>query len=229
MIITKLRKNILTLGTFATLAASSQASVLFTETFDDNSNGWTAGTVAVGTLSLNGQATANNNLYTIGAGATVLTLEADVTWNTGGTPWFYMGLNDGAAAADGSSTLGTFGGSGANGWRYRDGASGATTNSSVGYPTDGVRTDHFTMTYTITGGDVIMTTAMNGGAVGIAFDTLDSDFTNIDGIYFRAGSGGNAVFDNVVVSDNIAVPEPSSAALLGLGGLALLLRRRSRA
>ncbi len=44
--------------------------------------------------------------------------------------------------------------------------------------------------------------------------------TNPDG-----GSTGSDSFnvDNIVVS---AVPEPSSAALLGLGGLALILRRR---
>ncbi|MBT8043527.1 MAG: PEP-CTERM sorting domain-containing protein [Verrucomicrobiae bacterium] len=38
-----------------------------------------------------------------------------------------------------------------------------------------------------------------------------------------SGSGNDVLFDNFNV---IAVPEPSSAALLGLGGLALILRRR---
>lgn len=40
-----------------------------------------------------------------------------------------------------------------------------------------------------------------------------------------AGNSAQANLDNVIV-DHVAVPEPSSAALLGLGGLALILRRR---
>lgn len=40
-------------------------------------------------------------------------------------------------------------------------------------------------------------------------------------------SSGNLQFDNVIVNgDVVAVPEPGSVALLGLGGLALMLRRR---
>lgn len=43
-----------------------------------------------------------------------------------------------------------------------------------------------------------------------------------------AGTSGSDAFnvDNIIVTDVTAVPEPSSAALLGLGGLALILRRR---
>ena len=40
------------------------------------------------------------------------------------------------------------------------------------------------------------------------------------------GNGVNIAIDNLSFSQAQAVPEPSSAALLGLGGLALLLRRR---
>ena len=46
----------------------------------------------------------------------------------------------------------------------------------------------------------------------------------------RLGGGNVASFDNLVIGTDFsevqAVPEPSSAALLGLGGLALILRRR---
>jgi hypothetical protein len=55
--------------------------------------------------------------------------------------------------------------------------------------------------------------------------TLD-DFTRITN---RAGnSPGQATIENLVVADTFAsaIPEPSSAALLGLGGLTLLRRRR---
>jgi len=44
---------------------------------------------------------------------------------------------------------------------------------------------------------------------------------NIDAL----GGNSNLQFDNVVVNGEV-VPEPASSALLGLGGLALILRRR---
>ena len=205
MVITNFKNITLALSVIATLGMSAQAKVLFTEDFEDdlNPNGWSFGTVGGGTLSLNGQATANDNLYTIGTGATALTLEADITWDPSGAPWFYMGLNDGVAAADGSSSLGTFGGSGANGWRYRDGDTAASTYDTTLHPEAGSRTDHFMVQYTLSEGAVTMTTFMNGSAVGlVSYDTLDTSFAGIDGVYLRAGSG-SAVFDNVVVSDNI--------------------------
>ena len=40
---------------------------------------------------------------------------------------------------------------------------------------------------------------------------------------FTAGGGENSFFSNITLT---AIPEPSSTALLGLGGLALILRRR---
>jgi len=45
------------------------------------------------------------------------------------------------------------------------------------------------------------------------------------GILFLNSAGTQTLFDNVRL-DIVAVPEPSSAALLGLGGLSLIFRRR---
>ncbi|MCP5537949.1 MAG: PEP-CTERM sorting domain-containing protein [Akkermansiaceae bacterium] len=73
-----------------------------------------------------------------------------------------------------------------------------------------------------------------------AFDDIhidlsgDSTFQGITSVEFRIymwGSNGNGTtsrgqIDNLVVEGTVAIPEPSSAALLGLGGLALILRRR---
>lgn len=56
--------------------------------------------------------------------------------------------------------------------------------------------------------------------------TLANSATAIDEIRVfnsTSGSGNDVLFNNFVVTP---VPEPSSAALLGLGGLALILRRR---
>lgn len=40
------------------------------------------------------------------------------------------------------------------------------------------------------------------------------------------GGGAYMVYDGITLEGTVAVPEPSSTALLGLGGLALILRRR---
>ncbi|MFC5050874.1 PEP-CTERM sorting domain-containing protein [Rubritalea spongiae] len=45
------------------------------------------------------------------------------------------------------------------------------------------------------------------------------------GIYTKTGGNGSAFWDDSTLSYT-AVPEPSSTALLGLGGIALILRRR---
>ncbi|MGJ8673192.1 PEP-CTERM sorting domain-containing protein [Rubritalea sp.] len=64
---------------------------------------------------------------------------------------------------------------------------------------------------------------------------FDLDLTgfasDVESIEFRINmdvfNSGNMQIDNVIVNgDVVAVPEPSSASLLGLGGLALILRRR---
>ena len=75
------------------------------------------------------------------------------------------------------------------------------------------------------------------------FDAYDYDYTlssflsdttlgNTESAIFTfafthtAGTGANsAIFDNIAF-EGAVVPEPSSAVLLGLAGLALLLRRR---
>lgn len=58
-------------------------------------------------------------------------------------------------------------------------------------------------------------TAVQGSALG--------DFNHLSFVNAQLASGSSVKFDNVLVD---VVPEPSAAALLGLGGLALLRRRR---
>lgn len=71
--------------------------------------------------------------------------------------------------------------------------------------------------------------ATAGGAGPLGFETLTFDGADIFGantvaFRFTATNGdGNIHFNDIKVN---GVPEPSSTALLGLGGLALILRRR---
>ncbi len=60
--------------------------------------------------------------------------------------------------------------------------------------------------------------------VEISF-TNDLGYDSIDFTYNGSG-GARSQFTGVVVDGVVAIPEPSSTALIGLGGLALILRRR---
>jgi hypothetical protein len=69
-----------------------------------------------------------------------------------------------------------------------------------------------------------------GGFTGDAWKT---EFTNADNFLLDGATIDGATFDSTFVVTNggktlemVAVPEPSSAALLGLAGFALILRRR---
>jgi len=90
-------------------------------------------------------------------------------------------------------------------------------------PVVGVR--HVTMDYTFNsfadGTSVSMVANVNGTEVynGSGF-TLDS---NGGALNFEIGTFENTLIDNLVIS---AVPEPATTAVLALGGLCLLRRRR---
>ena len=76
------------------------------------------------------------------------------------------------------------------------------------------------------------TTPTNAGTTTDGWETWVYTFTNGAGVptenlrveLFNTGSG-QALFDNVRL-DATSVPEPTTTALIGLGGLALILRRR---
>ena len=68
-------------------------------------------------------------------------------------------------------------------------------------------------------------------ATSSTIDLTGSQYQNLTGdvtFYWAAGGpgSGDIEFDNIVVNGTVAVTEAASAALLGLGGLALILRRR---
>ena len=81
-----------------------------------------------------------------------------------------------------------------------------------------------------------------GGTNGNTWQNTASEtlFTfTIDASTFGAGSAGEAIYldidgsgsrgfhiDNVLLTEGVAIPEPSTTAILGLGALALVLRRR---
>ena len=78
-----------------------------------------------------------------------------------------------------------------------------------------------TQTFSMTVTDTTWSYSLNGAPATTGTHTFDTSrsyrFTA------HAHSNANATFDNITIT---AIPEPSSTALLGLGGLALMLRRK---
>ena len=71
----------------------------------------------------------------------------------------------------------------------------------------------------------------SGGINGFNADNFNLDFSGFSALNPEAGWHWEIIQDgaNDLVLQAFAVPEPSSTALLGLGGLALMLRRKRSA
>jgi hypothetical protein len=118
--------------------------------------------------------------------------------------------------------------SGTNKWNI---AAGLTSGSTATYSFDGLGTTNqtvaastlsFTTGITTVGltdrilyGVNLGQATASGGSINVFIDSLEA-----------ASSGANRTWYDGVGFEAVAVPEPSSMALLGLGGLALILRRR---
>ena len=160
-----------------------------------------------------------------------VTLSFDYSVGAGSTLYFYSTLFTGTPGAnmDGrtSKVDGTYWANDfASGWSGRIGFSGpeynlvggSTTNSSTANAVTsfvGGTSGTFSQTYDISG--------FGGGDFSIA------DVSNVLAVFTV---NADAAGDGAISIDNFnmtAVPEPSSTALLGLGGLALMLRRKRSA
>lgn len=86
--------------------------------------------------------------------------------------------------------------------------------------TDNTTATSATFTYTYDDGSWTFTTTSGVNLSGTMASSMD-----LDRLRIANGSGGDIAVDNLTI-DISAVPEPSSTALLGLGGLAIMLRRR---
>lgn len=74
----------------------------------------------------------------------------------------------------------------------------------------------------------VVSDVSGGGATTFTSASFDLSAYATIGVHFLQTDStlASRTLDNVVLSHTVAVPGPSSAALLGLGGIALILRRR---
>ena len=91
--------------------------------------------------------------------------------------------------------------------------------------------NRYTATISTTGITVTLDLGANGSVEGTFTSTgapSANPFTDLrfGGPSNLSSAGGGAWFDNITLS-TVAVPEPGSLALLGLGGLAMIRRRRA--
>lgn len=102
-------------------------------------------------------------------------------------------------------------------------------NADQGNNSSAITVDYGVGDFASTAGSITMplTTLGASSTVGLGGITADRVRLTVTDNHFGASGGGDRVgFAELAFVGTAAVPEPSSAALLGLGGIALILRRR---
>lgn len=126
-------------------------------------------------------------------------------------------------------------GSGGGIWFGQDGTNfGSAADSRVSIVNNAlIANDNNEHTVAVTWDGISLTRTIDGGAAATLSlsNNADNNYTGPDtgGSMFlvdSGSSGGTVAGWNIISAELNVVPEPSSTALLGLGGLALILRRR---
>jgi len=224
------------------ISSSSIIDVATGATLDVSALGGGSGGLALAAgQTISGSGTVSGDL-TIGNGAVLspgnspgtLTEIGDVTWADGGT--YLWEINDSGGSKGGDpgwdwlSITGTLelGSLGAGGFAIDiDSLAGAIAGDSAGFDTFTI--DGYESPFDVDYSFVIATAS--GGINGFNADNFNLDFSGFSALNPEAGWHWEIIQDgaNDLVLQAYAVPEPSSTALLGLGGLALMLRRKRSA
>lgn len=205
-------KKILSLSTLVTLSSPCFAALVATD-ITDQVGGDTEIWNSAALTSEVGQAI--DDTYN---GQITVSFDLNVSATTGGYFGFVQFKNAGADETGiGSKWAGgtwtTWNEAGTGG----DGSINFGDAITLGSPTS------WTMVIDFNAGADDTATITGPGLAAAAMDTGDYSF---DQVTFRTGAGATFDVANLNLAATTAVPEPSSSALLGLGGLALILRRR---
>ncbi len=112
---------------------------------------------------------------------------------------------------------------------FGDRSASGPSSIEVFYSTDGFATESSVLAATDVGinGSIRDTTAVGDALTGtVLFRIYGYGATSSSGTFDLEKTKYDGTYGLAINGDVVAVPEPSSAALLGLGGLALILRRR---
>ena len=237
-------KTTMSLAAFAglTLAGSVNAAVIYSDNFDgvvgDVLNGttpdvttggatWTAAAVfkADGSF-VNGNHSLMTLAFTPDDGL-VYTLDASIAL-TEGDDWSTFGFGDGGS--DIQVLYHQIRNPGAG--EHRTKGTGINIVYATGTTLDSAHPLDVRILLDTTAGKNIATVTWYAklpasGAYTLLYTAPNFNASSITTVGWEArGSTTDGTIDNFSLSDNTAVPEPTTTALLGLGGLALILRRR---
>jgi hypothetical protein len=210
----KLNKSINTtfaLAVFAAFAGVANAATIIS-TFDSDLEGWTKGPEGAFNYISTGGNPGGYALYSVvGAPSNIIAPDAflgNLSAYDGGTfSW------DGVATDEGS---GSVPGSYAYGKVTVTGTAGSATSALIPSADRPTLAGWSSYSHDFTAADF--------GKTEGEWDAILANVTSITLGGNAYGGSENLGYDNIAL--NAAVPEPSSTALLGLGGLALILRRR---
>ena len=230
-------KNLILIGGVTlTTAVSSQAAVVYTDDFSGSYTAESGVTIFDGTTIAPGSWFGAND---VGVSGGVLNLGvASENRSRGSAVWVSTaGWEAGTITVEFDVTNYTAGSQGAIAFFRAYGASGVDASNTVGMDPQGPGSAGIVLSSTgsasigVIDTGVLITSNGNDQTATFTYNGTDEYVallfgTNSPNVGGSPNIGAFATIDNLVVSDTAMIPEPSSTALLGLGGLAFILRRR---
>jgi len=231
----KNKKTIITASLFAAVAVSVQAATTILIDYDDGTAGNGIHDAAINNGGFEATTGVSPNLVLVdwvAVGDKDLQVLSNLNSPIGGNNtligrengFLSPGQNTGHVLALGDQFSGSYGWRDAFGW-----AAGETIDATLYYTTDNLIGGARTSLFTFNSGNEAANNTWETETLALTAGVTDAGA--VGKTLFIAFEGNNlsnnsfARFDNVYL-DVTTVPEPSTTALLGLAGLALILRRR---
>lgn len=200
-----LRSFLAITAALAAMTGAASAAVLINDT--TNNGGFDSTTINANVTSITGGWTSNNGVWIHSPGGTLLT----------SAPFGTDGVGAGSRAVQIHNDAGT---------DFRSAAFTLTAGELINFSVDFNNTGTVTVNLFDGTNSISLGSLTGGHATNFAQFDNNTASVAVTGSYqlrFQNVGGTDVGIDRVFLQN---IPEPSSAALLGLGGLALILRRR---